>query len=73
MQQGRDEHQLYQLSTGTSACSGRSQGPLVALWCSNHPIFAFLPRAGRALANTYATSNIVALPSIAHQPTVSAK
>eukprot|EP00171_Calliarthron_tuberculosum_P004251 IDg4251t1 len=55
-----------QLSTGTSACSGRSQVPLVALRCSNRQMLAFLPRAGRALATAYATSNIFALTSIAH-------
>eukprot|EP00171_Calliarthron_tuberculosum_P020806 IDg20806t1 len=62
-----------QLSTGTSACSGRSQGPLVALRCSNQLMLAFILRAGRALETAYATSNIVALHSIAHRPTVSAE
>eukprot|EP00171_Calliarthron_tuberculosum_P003678 IDg3678t1 len=62
-----------QLSTGTSACSRRSQGQLVALWCSHQPMLAFLPRAGCALVTAYATSNIVALPSFVHRSTVSAK
>eukprot|EP00171_Calliarthron_tuberculosum_P022689 IDg22689t1 len=36
-------------------------------------MLAFLPRAGRSLATAYATSNIAALLSIAHRPSVSAK
>eukprot|EP00171_Calliarthron_tuberculosum_P023206 IDg23206t1 len=49
-----------QLATGVSACSGRSQGPLVAFQYSYRPMLAFLPRAGRAPATVHATSNTVA-------------
>eukprot|EP00171_Calliarthron_tuberculosum_P008851 IDg8851t1 len=58
-----------QLSTGTSACSERSQGTIVALWCSNWPILAFILRAGRALSTAYATSNTIAFPFIAQRST----
>eukprot|EP00171_Calliarthron_tuberculosum_P007923 IDg7923t1 len=48
------------MAVGGSDCSGRSQGPLVALRCSYRPMLAFLPRAGRAPATAHATSNTVA-------------
>eukprot|EP00171_Calliarthron_tuberculosum_P017378 IDg17378t1 len=59
---------LNQLFTKTLVCSGRSQGPFVALWCCYRPKLAFLPRTGRVLAIAYATSNIVAFLFIAQIP-----
>eukprot|EP00171_Calliarthron_tuberculosum_P017405 IDg17405t1 len=56
------------LSTGALACSGKSQGLLVALRCSNRPILVFLLRASRAFATAYATSNTVTFIFIEQSP-----